>query len=394
MRAASRKGASWRKEEAGVFSPDGGIVDVPKMDEGESPALLLPLADDFHVHLRQDAMMKAVTPAVIHGGSDRVVVMPNTIPPIRTCAEAADYRAKLQAIDPRVDYRMTLYLGQEVSADDLRANADESGVRGVKSYPRGVTTNSEAGIESYTTYYPLFSEMEKMGLTLHIHGEVPGVSVLTAEASFLPQLEELHRAFPSLKIVLEHVSTAAAVLLVRRLGPTVGATVTAHHLDLTIDEVVGCSHNFCKPVAKMREDREAIRQVVMDEGHPRFFLGSDSAPHPRHKKEIGMKAAAGCFTSPFLLAYLADTFVWGSSRYTDDDTTVTKRLPDFVGRFGAEFFGVPVKRYEEGKPAVELRKRAFTVPSVWGESILGSEGAVVPFRSGDVLRYESRLVGL
>eukprot|EP00918_Siedleckia_nematoides_P035976 GHVU01078236.1.p1 GENE.GHVU01078236.1~~GHVU01078236.1.p1 ORF type:complete len:178 (+),score=31.12 GHVU01078236.1:458-991(+) len=177
---------------------------------------------------------------------------------------------------------MTLYLGDEIDCDDLMSNAAASGVTGIKVYPKGVTTNSAAGVESLEKYYPLFRHMEKCGLTLHIHGEVPGVSPWSAEAEFLPQLSALSAAFPSLRIVLEHVSTRAAVEEVRR-RPNVAATITLHHLAICGDAVfeeetslcgsaaasrfysspspsVAHPHNYCKPVCKTPDDRNALRE--------------------------------------------------------------------------------------------------------------------------------------
>ncbi|KAF8819991.1 dihydroorotase [Cardiosporidium cionae] len=281
------------------------------MHEVESFAF--PLINDMHTHLRQEDLMEAVTPMVMGGGCGRVLVMPNTIPPITSCDAAKEYCKRLEHLEPRVEYMMTLYLSPEISIDDLRNNAASCHVTGVKSYPRGVTTNSEFGVESYERYYELFGVMEELGLVLHLHGEIPSVSPLQAEQLFVPQAVQLCKAFPKLKIVLEHVSSKAAVLTVKS-HQRMAATVTVHHLELTAEDVLNdpstsetdvtdlikYPHNFCKPLAKLAGDREAIRQVVQ-EGHPRFFLGSDSAPHKKSMKE-SKKPPAGIFTQPLLLA--------------------------------------------------------------------------------------------
>ena len=250
----------------------------------------------------------------------------------------------------QVEFRMALYLVPELTPEEVELAFKTSGVTGVKSYPRGVTTNSAAGVESYDPYYPIFAKMEELGMTLHLHGEVPDVSVMLAEEMFLSKLEELHAAFPTLKIVLEHCSTEAAVECVKRLGPSVGATITAHHLDITIDDVVGCGHLFCKPVAKLPSDRTALQEVVRS-GNPKFFLGSDSAPHPAHKKEA-YTAAAGVYTSSHLCVYLADTF---------DRLGMMHRLENFACKFGAEYFGIPVRMDE--KP-ITLVKKEIIVPEL------------------------------
>lgn len=161
---------------------------------------------------------------------------------------------------------MTLYLSPELTVEEIR-KASKAGIAGVKSYPRGVTTNSDGGIENYEVYYPIFKAMEEEGMVLNLHGEIPSdaesdICVMNAEERFLPQLEKLHNAFPTLKIVLEHATSAAAVQLVKRLGDTVGCTITVHHLQLIVDDWAGQAHHFCKPVAKFPHDRAALREVV------------------------------------------------------------------------------------------------------------------------------------
>jgi len=249
---------------------------------------------------------------------------------------AVEYKKSLEEIDPNVEYLMTLYLSPTLTPEEIR-KAKKAGIVGVKSYPRGVTTNSDGGIESYEMYYPVFEVMEQEGLVLNLHGEVPSdpksnTCVLNAEAHFLPHLISLHERFPNLRIVLEHATTRAAVETVKSLGDTVGCTITAHHLDLTVDDWAGQSFHFCKPVAKYPDDREALQQVIR-EGHPRFFLGSDSAPHPIESKSTATPSqgcAAGVYTSPILLpltAHLLDSFGALSS------------LQAFVSDNGRRFYG-------------------------------------------------------
>ncbi len=329
--------------------------------------LTLPLADDFHVHLRQDAMMQAVAPLVRVGGVGRCVVMPNTTPPIATAGDARRYRSELQALAPNVELLMTLYLLPELTPQSISAAA-EAGVFGVKCYPRGVTTNSDSGVEDLGAYDEVFAAMEAEGLALLIHGEVPSnadkdICVLNAEECFLPELEKLHARFPKLRIVLEHVTTASAVECVRGLGDTVAATVTAHHLDLTVDDWAGQNHNFCKPVAKYPHDRDALRETIC-EGHPRFFLGSDSAPHPRSAKEAAC-GCAGVFTSPLLLPYLADCF---------ERLGCLDHLAEFTSSFGRAFHGLSAL---EG--SVTLERQAAEVPAAYGD--------VVPYRAGQTLAW-------
>lgn len=248
---------------------------------------------DMHVHMRQGHLMEMVAPQLEKGGVTTAFVMPNLRPPVQTAAAAVEYKAKLEKLAPNVQFLMSLYLGPDLTVEELERAAASGAVYGVKSYPRGVTTNSDSGIESYEVYYEQFAAMERLGLVLNLHGEIPSdpdndICVLNAEKSFLKHLVKLHKDFPNLKIVLEHATTADAVETVKSLGPTVGCTITVHHLDLIVDDWCNQAHNFCKPVAKFPHDRKALREAVLS-GNPKFFLGSDSAPHPRDTKEVGTK---------------------------------------------------------------------------------------------------------
>jgi len=251
---------------------------------------------------------------------------------------------------------------------------------GVKSYPRGVTTNSDGGIESYEAYYPVFEAMEQEDMVLNLHGEIPSdaatnTCVINAEPAFLPHLRKLHARFPRLRIVLEHATTRAAVECVKSLGDTVACTITAHHLALTVDDWAGQAWNFCKPVAKFPDDRQALRDVIK-EGHPRFFLGSDSAPHPPHTKSTATPmhaCAAGVYTSPILLplvAHLLETF------------GALDHLEAFVSTYGRAFYRVPVA---SGESKVMIRKvQGKAVEDNWVEG----EQSVVPFWAGKELGWE------
>ncbi len=327
----------------------------------------LPLLDDFHVHLRQGEMLRQVVPLTRAGGVGRCLVMPNTDPPVTTIEAAKLYREELEACGSGISFLMTLYLCPELDPTQMMA-AKEAGIVGVKCYPQGVTTNSHWGVSDLRVYDPLFAAMEKAGLLLLLHGEVPSqpeadVCILNAEERFLPEVERIHRDFPGLRIILEHITTREAVACVQGLGDTVAATITAHHLDLTVDDWAGRNHNFCKPVAKYPHDRDALRAIVAS-GHPRFFLGSDSAPHPRSAKE-GACGCAGVFTAPLLLPYLADTF---------DQLGFLDKLRDFCCVFGHTFYGLP-----EPTGSVVIEKTEQVVPQAYA--------GVVPFRAGETLRW-------
>ncbi|KAF2848216.1 dihydroorotase, partial [Plenodomus tracheiphilus IPT5] len=257
------------------------------MDFTQLTEIELPAAFDAHVHLRDGEMSQLVTPTIRKGGVNQVYVMPNLVPPITTVQQCLEYRDRLRAIEPNVDYLMSLYLHESITPEVIR-EAKKAGITGVKSYPAGVTTNSSSGVLDYKTFYPVFAEMEKQNMILNLHGEVPStpshapinstsstnpsITILNAEPAFLPTLISLHHHFPTLRIILEHCSTAAALTAVRTCGPTVAGTITAHHLSLIIDDWAGDPFCFCKPVAKTPEDRDALlKAVVTSQG--KFFLG-------------------------------------------------------------------------------------------------------------------------
>jgi len=336
---------------------------------------------DFHVHLRQGDLSELVTPHVRKGGFRLAYVMPNLTPPITTTDQALEYKSMLERIDPNTEFLMTLYLSPGLTPDEVR-KAKKAGIVGVKSYPRGVTTNSEGGIESYDAYYPVFEAMQDVDMVLNLHGEVPSdasanIHVINAEPTFLPHLRKLHAHFPRLRIVLEHATTRAAVETVKSLGSTVACTITAHHLALTVDDWAGQSWNYCKPVAKFPDDREALRRVIR-EGHPRFFLGSDSAPHPSIKKSTSSPdhgCAAGIYTSPILLpltAHLLESF------------GALDKLEDFVSKNGRAFYMKEITSTDDGTDIVRLRRRKAPVT----ERYLLREEEVVPFWTGKDLEWE------
>lgn len=208
---------------------------------------------------------------------------------------------------------MSLYLHESITPEIVIA-AKKAGITGIKSYPAGVTTNSSSGVVSYEPFYPVFAEMERQDMVLNLHGEVPSsansdITVLSAEEAFLPTLKDLHRRFPKLRIILEHCTSAAAIEAVKECGSTVAATLTAHHLFMTVDDWAGDPHCFCKPVAKLPSDRRALLRTAMS-GNPKFFLGTDSAPHPAISKR-GDKVAAGVYTQPFVVGYVLDALEMG-----------------------------------------------------------------------------------
>ena len=324
-----------------------------------------PIADDFHIHLRNDGRTAAAIRAVRQGGAGRVLAMPNTQPAIRTGVEASAYKENLQAQGADFEILTTIKLTSTTTVAEID-NAGQHGVLAVKQYPMGVTTNSEDGVTDVRALYPVYEAIRDRDLVLSLHGEVPGVFVMDAEAAFLGALRDIHHNFPGLRIVLEHVTTKAAVEAVCALGENVAATITDHHLAITLDDVVGTRiqpHHFCMPVAKRPEDRSALNQVVHS-GHPSFFSGTDSAPHLIADKESPC-GCAGIFNSPFHMQFLATHF---------QEAGMLDRLEDFTTRFGANFYRMP-RNSEE----ILLVSKPCPVPEHYD--------GIVPFRGGTTLNW-------
>lgn len=336
---------------------------------------------DFHVHLRDGPMMELVTPTIRAGGVDTVFVMPNLVPPITTVAHALDYKSRLEAVEPKVNFLMSLYLHPNITPDTVR-EAKAAGITGIKSYPAGVTTNSSAGVVSYEQFYPVFEEMQAQDMVLNLHGEVPStasspdITVLNAEEAFLPTLKDLHARFPRLRIVLEHCTTAAAIAAVRACGPNVAATITAHHLSLVVDDWAGDPHCFCKPVAKTPKDRLALLKAVVA-GEGRFFFGSDSAPHPVAAKRAD-RVAAGVFTQPHAVGIVLDALDSAVEKgLLKAEEVKTENVLDFLCEAGRKFYG---KVAAHKGDLVRFTRSGVHIE----ESLKSKDGEVevVPFRRG------------
>lgn len=275
---------------------------------------------------------------------------------------------------------MSLYLHETITPENI-VQAKQHGITGVKSYPAGVTTNSSSGVVDYTQFYAVFEEMERQGLILNLHGESPSkgdVTVLNAEERFLPTLLELHKRFPKLRIILEHCTTAIAIETVKKCGPTVAGTITAHHLSIIVDSWAGDPFCFCKPVAKTPADRDALLRAATS-GDPKFFFGSDSAPHPAAAKRGGDKVAAGVFTQPYTTQIVLDAFEQACENGVLKSEDITLDILDkFLSRSGREFYGIE-----------DLRKERIIIHSA-NERIKdclrsnASDVEVVPFRKGEM----------
>ncbi|CZR60342.1 probable dihydroorotase [Phialocephala subalpina] len=340
--------------------------------------LELPASADFHVHLRTGTMAETVVPCIRKGGVNTVYVMPNLVPPLTSASDALAYKDRLQRLDPSIHYIMTLYLHEKITPAVIKG-AKAQGIVGVKSYPAGVTTNSASGVLSYEPFYPVFSTMEQCGMVLNLHGECPSgedITILNAESSFLPTLKSLHAKFPKLKIVLEHCTTREAIEAVKECGPNVAGTITAHHLFLTIDDWADDPFCYCKPVAKLPRDREALLKAAVS-GSSKFFLGSDSAPHDLKAKKGGRgKTAAGVFTQPYVTQLVLNALEIAIERKVISEEEVTEEiLKNFLGGHGRKFYGINDGSNEK----IVLRKGSEVVQ----ESFKGDGVEVIPFRRGE-----------
>jgi len=341
--------------------------------------LLLERPSDFHVHLRQGDMLRLVAPlSAAHFGT--VLVMPNTTPPVLTGEDALSYRVEiLRAVEghpggSQFDPRMTIKLIQTTTPETI-AQAARVGVIAAKLYPVGVTTNSNDGVTDILELAPVFAAMEEAGMVLCLHAEEPGVFVLDREEAFLDRwLQWLTTNWPLLHIVVEHLTTSAGVAYVASAGPYVAATITAHHLALTLDDVIGGElhpHHFCKPVAKRARDREMLIGAATRGPGRKFFLGTDSAPHSRNKKECA-SGCAGVFTAPIAIPLLAEIF---------EKVGQLGALSAFVSA-GDAFYGVH-------KPALLrpliVEKCDWRVPESYGPY-----GPVIPLMAGKTLSWKVR----
>ncbi|WP_461308673.1 dihydroorotase [Albidovulum sp.] len=293
--------------------------------------------DDMHLHLRDGAMLEAVLPETARHFA-RAIVMPNLVPPVVTGRDAAAYRARILAALPAgmaFEPLMTLYLTEATEAEDVAAAHAAGLIRAVKLYPAGATTNSQSGVRDFDRVRGVLERMAEIGLTLCVHGEVtdPEIDIFDREAVFIDRvLEPIRRATPGLRVVMEHVTTSDAVDYVRAGDETLAATITTHHLILNRNHILAGGirpHYYCLPVAKRERHRLALRAAATG-GETRFFLGTDSAPHPDSLKESAC-GCAGCFTATNTLPILAHVF---------EEEGALDRLEGFTSRHGAAFYGL------------------------------------------------------
>lgn len=324
---------------------------------------------DMHLHLRDGDMLKLVGPLTSNTFTG-ALIMPNLVPPVTTKEALLAYKDRINeackgdTFEPYV----TLFFQNDYSYEFLEDVKDD--IIGIKLYPAGITTNSETGVSSMDVEVlrPTLESMSKLGIPLCVHGETNGF-VMDREKEFMPIYESIASAFPDLKIIMEHITTADAVELLDKYD-NLHATVTLHHLLITLDDVAGGMlqpHLFCKPIAKRPHDRSALLDAAL-KGHPKLMFGSDSAPHPKHKKEC-CGCAAGVFTSPIALQVLVELF----EKYQALD-----KLNDFVSLNAQKIYDL--------KPLVKkikLVKKDYVVPAIYEYN----EDNVVPMYAGETLAW-------
>jgi dihydroorotase len=336
--------------------------------------LTLTRPDDWHLHVRDGAALAAVVPDTARQFA-RAIIMPNLKPPVTTAEQAVAYRERIRAAVPAglsFEPLMTLYLTDKLPADEI-ARAKEAGVVALKLYPAGATTNSDAGVTDIRKTYKTLEAMQKHGLLLLVHGEVtdPEIDLFDREKAFIDdKLIPLRRDFPELKIVFEHITTKEAAQYVAEADRFVGATLTAHHLLYNRNAIFlgGIRpHYYCLPVLKREEHRRALVAAAIS-GSPKFFLGTDSAPHPAHLKEHAT-GCAGCYTALSALELYAEAF---------EAAGALDRLEGFASFFGADFYGLP-----RNTGTVTLKKSPWQLP----ETLPFGEATLKPLRGGETLAW-------
>ncbi len=337
--------------------------------------LTLTRPDDWHLHLRDGAALAAVLPATARQFA-RAIVMPNLRPPVATAAAAVAYRERIHAALPAgasFTPLMTLYLTDNTPPEEI-ARAKAAGVVALKLYPAGATTNSDAGVTDLRKCHATLEAMQREGLLLLVHGEVTDaeIDIFDREAVFIDRvMQPLRRDFPGLKVVFEHITTREAAQYVAEAGPLTAATLTAHHLLYNRNALFTGGlrpHYYCLPVLKKEQHRQALVKAATS-GSPRFFLGTDSAPHAAVMKEQSV-CGAGCYTAPAALELYAEAF---------EAAGALDKLEGFASHFGADFYGLP-----RNTDRVTLKREAWALP----ETLPFGDAIIKPLRAGETLNWK------
>ena len=339
-------------------------------------SLTLRRPDDWHLHLRDGDMLRAVAPESARHFA-RAIIMPNLVPPVVTGTQAAAYRERILAALPdgaAFEPLMTLYLTEDTDPEDVAAAHASGLVKAVKLYPAGATTNSASGVSDFARVRPVLERMAEIGLPLCTHGEVtdPAIDIFDREAVFIDRvLDPIRRATPGLRVVMEHITTSQGVQYAREGGDDLAATITTHHLVINRNHILAGGirpHYYCLPVAKREEHRLALR-VAATSGHASYFLGTDSAPHVDALKEHAC-GCAGCFTATNTMSILAEVF---------EQEGALDRLETFTSLNGPAFYGLPAN-----DTRITLTKGA---PPPYPDKIETAGGTVTVFDPGFALHW-------
>ena len=333
--------------------------------------------DDWHLHVRDGAMLDAVVPYTARQFG-RAIIMPNLVPPVTTVEGAVSYRDRiLQAVPDGISFRplMAAYLTESLDPEELRRGFEQDVITAVKLYPAGATTNSASGVTDFGKVHGVFETLQEIGMPLLVHGEVtdPSVDIFDREAVFIERiLMPLLKDFPDMKIVFEHLTTSDGVEFVRGAGANVAATITVHHLMINRNALFQGGirpHMYCLPIAKRETHRLALRDAATS-GEAKFFLGTDSAPHPIHAKETDC-GCAGLFTAASAIELYAQVF---------EEERALDKLEAFASRNGPAFYGLPVN-----EATITLQREPQQVPEVI-ETVDGDK--VKPFLAGEQLPWK------
>ncbi len=345
------------------------------MPSEQPERLVLRQPDDWHVHLRDGDMLRAVVDHTARQFA-RAIVMPNLSPPVTSVEAAIAYRDRIMAVVSRAYHftpLMTCYLTDDADPAVIARGFEQGVFTAAKLYPAHATTNSAHGVTDIARIRPALDVMQRIGMPLLVHGEVtdPAIDIFDREAAFIERtLAPLVRDMPRLKIVFEHITTADAAAFVEGSASTVAATITPHHLCINRNEMFDGGirpHAYCLPVAKRERHRLALRRAATS-GSPKFFLGTDSAPHTVARKEAAC-GCAGIFNAPFAIESYARTF---------DEEAVLDRLEGFASVHGAQFYGLPVNT-----ATITLERAGVAVPS----TVCPEVGGVIPFHAGETLPW-------
>ncbi len=329
--------------------------------------------DDWHIHLRDNEAL-SLTVADAARTFSRAIVMPNLVPPVTTAEQALAYKARINAHhDGNFTPLMVLYLTDNTTPADIKA-AKQAGVVACKLYPAGATTNSDAGVTDIKNVYPALEAMQEQGLRFLMHGEITDadIDIFDREKAFIDRtLAQLEKDFPALNMVLEHITTADAAHYVAEAGPNLAATITAHHLLFNRNHMLAGGirpHYYCLPILKRNTHQQALIDAATS-GNPRFFLGTDSAPHPQGAKETAC-GCAGCYTAHAAMSFYAEAF---------ERAGALDKLEAFASFYGPDFYGVP-----RNTDKITLIKQSWASPTTLD---LGNK-PLTPLLAGETLQWQ------